>query len=422
MSFEVPVRDTDPSSMDIQCLGDWDGDGVTDLLCTRRAYAAEQRGVVVRSVTDGRVLATLRIPEVDLKDSVGVLRACPAGDLDGDRRDDALVVSRACTAGGDTLIVSAYGSSKTVPIWTRRSEIHGPSYPSTVQRVGDLDQDGVPDFVIGTAPESPQLRKRPTRETDPRAWIEARSGRDGHSLWSLVTSETLLTATELAPFVDVDGDEVPEVAVVNAYGEAWDKNYGIEDRPSFISLRSGKTGSAVGRIIDTTGDRSFHSPTSFELCSGEDVDGDGVSDLAVRSLLDREEAVVFSGRTRLPLARLTPHPDPAGRLDIWFPSAIAIASDLDGDGWRDMLLGHDEVGTEMGADYGAIYVKSSRTNELLAAVWGTPEDYKLGMKIAWLGDTDHDGRPEFAAVTTGGIKVWSIEGVPASPAKGAGAK
>jgi hypothetical protein len=181
-----------------------------------------------------------------------------------------------------------------------------------------------------------------------------------------------------------------------------------------IELHSGATGLLLRTApnpIPNAKPSGGSSQMRHHLRGGADVDGDGVIDLVVRTV--RREQInivdVISGKSRDVIAQLTAHPDPNGREEWWFPSEIAVADDFDGDGLRDVLLGHDEVGTEQGLDYGAIYLHSTRTNQRLMAVWGDTDDVKLGGAIAWLGDTDGDGLPEFAALSTRGIRVWAIE-------------
>ena len=406
---------------DLRPFGDWDGDGNGDLLFTDQSAYKDPMQVYVFSPTSGRLLSSPKIPELDVSDERAVLLATGVGDIDGDHRDDMLVLT--CTAQNTTtrrMLVQAYGASSIEPLWSCRIDTPNPPYPTSLQVVGDLDGDGVPDFVLGAEPRT--RLEVSANSPDAQGWVEARSGRDGHPLWRIHSDSEMLIGSEVARSTDINFDGVPDVALSLRYRGLADSTMSSEDPKHRIEVRCGATGMHLGVLKDTSQARGLRSPKPLHLRGGEDIDGDGVPELVVRSLLDADEVVVYSGRGWKVLARATPHPDPNGREETWFPSAVDVTCDLDGDGWRDLLLGHDEVGTEMGYDYGAIYVQSSRTNELMAAVWGEGKDSKLGDRIAWLGDTDHDGRPEFAAVTTGGIKVWSIDGVPASPAKGAGAK
>jgi hypothetical protein len=50
-----------------------------------------------------------------------------------------------------------------------------------------------------------------------------------------------------------------------------------------------------------------------------------------------------------------------------------------------------------------------RTDAPLLAVFGTERDIELCNSVAWLGPSRQDGRFEFAALSTDGVRVWVIE-------------
>ncbi|MBL8857133.1 MAG: FG-GAP repeat protein [Planctomycetes bacterium] len=407
----------------IESVGDWDGDGIVDLAVSNSDSANKDTrgnpygaaGVLILSSRDGRqVAALLGAPEIVHSPTLWrwEKRFTTLGDIDSDKRSDVALLSSGIRADGTRgAVLCAFGNGRPDPIWKQDITVPNGCMPFTLQRVGDLDRDGIRDLAIGVPPYDGG--PSPPAWTDAAGFVEVRSGKDGHALWQLRGEIGMRTGWQMARHADVDGDGIEELAVLVIARDPSDSGVGSNERQPRVDILRGSTGETL-RSIPGAPDPSWtrrESMVPFQLVGGEDIDGDGFSDLTIRTLRTGEPNVldVLSGRDDSVLARMTAHPDPNGREDGWFPSAVAIGSDVDGDGWRDLLLGHDEVGNEQGYDWGAIYVQSARTNALLAAVWGTQEDSKLGDAIAWLGDTDGDGAPEFAAPTTQGIKIWAIE-------------
>lgn len=74
--------------------------------------------------------------------------------------------------------------------------------------------------------------------------------------------------------------------------------------------------------------------------------------------------------------------------------SLAITSDLDNDGYRDLLIGSKDNGD------GAVQIRSARTMALLGTTKGQDEfsvqpDDEYGAAVVWLGDRDKDGKPEY---------------------------
>jgi hypothetical protein len=148
----------------------------------------------------------------------------------------------------------------------------------------------------------------------------------------------------------------------------------------------------------------------------DDVDGDGIAEVAVGSAdptTGRPGSVsVYSGRLgkRLYLIQGPPIADSLGDR---FGSALALVSDLDGDGRRDLAIGapRDDGG---GSEAGAIALHSAANGAPLLTRLGTTGQ-RLGETLL-AEDLDGDGQREliaggpgrtFGGPTTGVVQVWS---------------
>lgn len=407
----------------IESIGDWDGDAIPDLAITNTDSANKDTrgspygaaGVLILSSRDGRrVAALLGAPEIVRSPNMWrwERRFTTLGDIDSDGRADVALLSSGMRADGTLgAVLCAFGNARPEPIWKQIIDVPNACMPFTLERLGDLDRDGVRDIGIGIPPHDGGPAA--SEWTDVAGFVEARSGKDGHRLWWVRGEVGMRSGWQVARHPDANGDGIEDVASLEIVRDPSDSGIASDEPPPRVDILSGTTGETL-RSIPSSPDPSWtrrESMVPFQLVGGEDINGDGCMDLTIRTLRPGDPNVldVLNGRDASVLASMVAHPDPNGREDGWFPSAVAIGSDLDDDGWRDLLLGHDEVGTEQGYDRGAIYVQSTRTNALLAAVWGTDDDSKLGDAITWIGDTDGDGTPEFAALTTQGIKIWTIE-------------
>jgi len=91
---------------------------------------------------------------------------------------------------------------------------------------------------------------------------------------------------------------------------------------------------------------------------------------------------------------------PSGIAFSGFARSIAVAGDVDGDGWDDFIVG--EPGSNMTFPawaQGNVWVISGNTGQVLVQVTGQTPNDGLGVHVAPAGDMDGDGVPDFAAAT-----------------------
>jgi hypothetical protein len=401
----IPLDMGSPEGSSIVRLGDWDGDGQADIAVSAAALRDRWGSVFVFSCSDGRTLICDSKAELLPEERRGMRVIAAAGDVDGDGLADLAILSSADNEEGKLAAeLKVLGAQSNDPIWSKKMDVSHGCSPVCLATLADIDGDGVAELGVGMPPWN---------GADQLGYVEVRSGRDGHLVLRVSgTHPGYKFGWEIARVDDEDGDGIEDLAILEPFHD-WFTNILRSDDPGpQIEVHSSATGKLIREIESDTHESC--SATPHLLRGGTDVDGDGVKDISLRSLRDDDTVDLLSGKSSRVLARLTSHPDPQGRTDWWFPSDMDFAPDVDGDGWKDMLLGQAGVGTDMGADYGAIYLQSTRTNELLLAVWGTEHDVELGQCIAWLGAVDDSRRPEFAALAVDGVRIWAIEG-PSKP-------
>ena len=232
----------------------------------------------------------------------------------------------------------------------------------SVARVGDVDLDGAPDFVVG-APTPAGFASAP-------GYALVVSGADGHAIHRLLTTgEADLFGWSVAGPGDVDGDNVGDVLV----GQP-----GSEPVAGEARMFSGRTGVLIFEINGGSGDS--WDGFGYAVAGAGDLDSDSHADFMVgQPSLSGEEpghVQVCGGVDGNVLYTLTGLSAGDG-----FGAAVAGAGLVDGDNVPDLI-----VGTSHGA---YVRVFSGATGALLHHFNGPGAGF--GSVVAGLGDFDGDG-------------------------------
>jgi hypothetical protein len=193
---------------------------------------------------------------------------------------------------------------------------------------------------------------------------------------------------------DLNGDGFSDAIVVAPSNDAG----GVDFGRTYVFLG--------GMSTDATADAWFTS-TSVEGIGGEfggvnavgDVNGDGFADFAVGAFsndaagADAGRAYFFLGAATLS-GELTPSRTYTGAAPgDTFGSAVASAGDLNGDGFRDLVIGAPNNDTA-GSNAGRAYVYLGAPGGPDAAAWKTfdgPSGSTHGIGVASAGDVNNDG-------------------------------
>lgn len=259
------------------------------------------------------------------------------GDADGDGKAD-LVVGAAGLANsesnGPRSLAAVYSGGTGKLLYTVTDNFR--EFGASVAGIGDVNDDGVPDFMVGSPRYNSEGRNNPAFH---RGAAYIYSGKDGALLRSFIHE-----SAGMAPM-----------------------------------------GSSFG------GDRFGDS-----VALAGDVNGDGVADVIIGAPgvdgagIDRGRAYVYSGKDGALLASFD-GPTDGYRLG----SSVASAGDANNDGKADLLVGAPGSPTGWLKVPGHVYVFSGADSTVLFSFAGTTERDLFGFSVAAAGDVNKDATPDF---------------------------
>lgn len=353
------------------------------------------------------------------------------GDLDGDGVPDLAIGAPGLGAAGAVLV---YSGASRLEI---RRYVGEPGAPigGVVAAVGDIDNDGVGDLLVG-APEAgvfPQLRRGLVRvysgrngellrehfgridngqfgfsaaaagDLDRDGWADYAVGRPRAEasvfVYSGQTGLPIQTITAFAgsqsdlgysmtPFGDVNGDGIADLLI-----GAPRMTLGSRTLAGVVMVFRGL--GASQSLVSVGGQDRFHQ--LGEAVSGlGDIDGDGFPDFAVGGGGGASPPLrVHSGRDgRLLREQL-------GAMGTGFASRLASAGDVNGDGRAELLIGVPRTS-------GRFELRSEPAGTLLYMEEGFDAE-ELGDALAGIGDIDRDGWDDFAVAAPLGDVAGAVD-------------
>lgn len=226
--------------------GDFDQDGFQDILAGVMAQGGGAGRIEIRSGKTGTILQQILGPLSAEKFGTAVENL---QDINGDGFDD-FAVGAPASAGKPGQCLVYCGKSGTL-LFHLSNNIPSDAFGTKVKRLGDINQDGSPDFAV-SAPfwPSPFLEQK--------GYVQVRSGKTGIPLQIFfgplgggVAPGADSYGFDLAAFPDVDGDQIDELAVgaPNLSTSSPDLQFN-----GMVEIRSGSTGVLLFRHF---GDHAF---------------------------------------------------------------------------------------------------------------------------------------------------------------------
>lgn len=255
---------------------------------------------------------------------------------------------------------------------------------------GDLNLDGVPDFLAGTPQLSPG--------GGPGEVVIAFSGRDGSVIWTFNSPAALIGfGWAVDGGHDVQGDGVPDILIGAPFGGTSGPDLG--DGSAY--LYSGATGQLIRNHVGQPLD-SFGNNVAFI----GDVDNDGCAEYAVAAprgswfVPGAKQVRTFDGATGNPKVTWT------STASTTFGWTIQVVGDCDGDGAVDFAVG-DPAAANFGFNSGRLVVFSTAKSAELFSVAGSQALDAYGLSLAAAGDYNEDGSSDIATSKFGGLSVYS---------------
>ncbi len=313
----------------VEPLGDVNGDGHDDFMVGNAILA----DVVLYSGMDGTEIDTLDYtfgsfgsPSSGFASSIAAI-----GDLNGDAITDFAVGAiqpegchaASCPAGKG--FVTAFSGADRSVLFVTFGQSNGDAYGWSVDAAGDVDNDGVPDIIVGTLP------------TFQTPYVQVLSGIDGSVIHHLDGTNTF--GFSVAGIGDLDNDGHSEFLV----GEPGFSNGTL--RVGAVYVYNGFDASVLTTHVGTEKDEQL----------GTDVEGtgdftaDGTPDYLLdtgtfvrrrsNTTFNQRRTLMVSGKTGNVFATI--HGNRPGDL---YQEGVAPAGDVNGDGIEDIILGNSNGG------------------------------------------------------------------------------
>jgi hypothetical protein len=341
-----------------------DADGVPDFV------VHEGRSIALHSGASGSLL--LRIP-TNLPS--GSDRVLMLGDTDGDGVSEILITdstarqARIYSGANGALRYTLFGSTITFGV--------------AASVVGDVTGDGIADFLLSD-PDA-----RDSTNIGRRGMTSLYSGADGslvrtHQVEDVWTSSW--AGRRVSTARDVDRDGVPDYLIGGPF---------TDNLRGTCTILSGASGQVIRVLFNPQpSDAGFGISVAF----AGDCDRDGIPDQAVTTPFTaggtRPRIAVFSGASgSLLWETVAPQPYHHG-----FGAILLGGWDWNGDGAEDLVAGDPDSWFYPWSS-GAVHILSGSDGSILASRFDENGGASYPEQLAWFGDLDRDGRPEFGVGT-----------------------
>jgi hypothetical protein len=352
---------------------------------------------------------------------VGRIVAC-VGDVDHDGRDE--IAHTLSSAGAQLVVVKSGRDRSLLHSWSGLGA-------TSVAGAGDVDADGTPDVIVGSAflsgngPFSGAAR--------------VLSGATGAVLHHFVGDAGEFLGFAVTGLGDCNGDGHSDVAVsaprTFRYPNGWEGGWcsGSPVVPGQVRVFSGADGTllfAIDGQAPVAGfgcDGAFHCGEvfGFAVTDAGDWNRDGTPDLAVGAPAAGSDwsgaARVFSG---VDGALLREFLGTTSQAEFGISVDGGPAFDFDADGWVDLVVGEQQIPYGPHASFGAAHVFSGQDGTRLFAGGAPPSPVGYGRPVgpayavAALTDFDLDGHSDIAVgspstaslLGSGAGTVWIISG------------
>jgi len=358
----------------IAALPDITGDGVPDVLVGDLSGDCNGTDTGAGYVYSGKDGTTLAI-ECGVGDGFGK-SAAAVGDVDADGVCDYVIGGPAYrSALGDKAgRACVYSGGTGALLYQLEGEEQGNIFGYSASGVGDVDGDGVGDFLVGAIGYSFNAPFAVGR-------TYLFSGTSGTQIrYHDGEHQSDELGWNCAGVGDVDADGVPDYAATALYDAA--------GKVGAVYVYSGASGNAFYKWVGANPSTGF----GFGLDGGLDWNHDGYGDVLVGApgnLASDGNVHVYSGKDGTTLATVV-----GESFATQFGSSVANVGDMNGDGEPEILVG-EPLNSELNHFAGRATLLDGRTLRRLYHFYGSgARDIQFGLHVAGGQDYNGDGIPD----------------------------
>ncbi|MFN0243774.1 MAG: integrin alpha [Planctomycetota bacterium] len=383
----------------VATAGDVNGDGFSDVIVGAPLYLADQfeEGQALVYLGSAAGLARSAAWAVEGYQSGIYFGAsvAAAGDVNGDGYGDVIVGAPAYTFkveefGYAFVYLGSSTGLATSPAWTAVDSQPGSDFGDCVASAGDVNGDGYGDVIVGARAHSDDE----LAEGRVHVYLGSSTGLSANPAWTVDGDQSLASlGSSAASAGDLNGDGYSDVIV----GAIQYDDGELDEGRALVYLGSA-TGLATSAAWSAASDQAS-AYFGHGVASAGDVNGDGYSDVIVGAT-GFDSGEVDEGRTFVYLgsaaglalsAAWTAESNQAGAR---FGAAVATASDVNGDGYSDVIVGAWSFDNGQSDEGRAFAYLGSASGLALQAAWTAESDQVLagfGNSVATAGDVNGDG-------------------------------